>query len=468
MKIPKLKNKKIVLIVNAIDTEGPLYESLDAKFERLYELYKIENIEPTRENYLSLQKQEIDLGGVEKEVSKTLAGHLVNYNDTWDKLDDMLDHIMSDEFRNKMLDSAGQGWVYNWHCIDHVNFEYNPRRRDIGYHNIFDHYNERLKSKTAGRDAIHWHYHPMSTYKDAHRCATNYFSSDQIYQNISRKIIERNWFPSAFRAGFQTERPDSHWFLEQWIPFDISNMALEDNSELSNTVDFRNGRSGDWRLAPSDWSIYQPSHDNYQLKGNCRRWIGRALNVLNRLASINQTDMDKAFQKAKDDNNPVIVGIAAHDFRDIGNEVEFIRALIQESKSKYPEVDFLYCETVEAFRYAIWPDGHDADALDFELKFYEATESDVPYIQVDVKKGSVFGPQPYLAIETKSRRFLHDNFDFSCEGNTWYYAFHSDTLPIEDVMTLGVAANDKFGNTCICRMKEKNGKLESWDEEDSF
>ena len=49
---------------------------------------------------------------------------------------------MSAGFRNRMRDSEDDGWVYNWFCCDHVDYEINPRRRDIGYHNIFDHYRQ--------------------------------------------------------------------------------------------------------------------------------------------------------------------------------------------------------------------------------------------------------------------------------------------------------------------------------------
>jgi hypothetical protein len=258
----------------------------------------------------------------------------------------------------------------------------------------------------------------------------------------------------VFRAGFQTERPDSNWFLEQWIPFDISNMALDDNSELDNTIDFRNGRSGDWRLAPSDWSIYHPSHDNYQVPGSCRRWIARALNVLNRIASIDQREMDKAFARAQT-GKPTIVGIASHDFRDLSTEVDFLRGLIDESRRRYPEVKFKYCEAVEAFRTAIWPDGINDAPLDLDLIYHPAPADDVPYIEVVTKSGKVFGPQPFLAIETKSRRFIHDNFDFSPSLNQWFYAFHGDTLPVEDVAVIGVAANDQYGNFCIRRIDFK-------------
>ena len=39
---------------------------------------------------------------------------------------------------NPYKDSFGNGWVFNWHCLDHVGYINNPRRRDMGYHNIFD------------------------------------------------------------------------------------------------------------------------------------------------------------------------------------------------------------------------------------------------------------------------------------------------------------------------------------------
>ena len=143
----------------------------------------------------------------------------------------------------------------------------------MGYHNIFDHYRNIIKELNLSENTLNWHFHPMSTYNEAHRCATSYVNSPELYQILCRKIIERNWFPSVFRAGFQSERPDSNWFLEQWIPFDISSMSVENIDEINKNIDFKNGRSGDWRLATKEWEVYHPSHDNYQINGNCRRWI---------------------------------------------------------------------------------------------------------------------------------------------------------------------------------------------------
>ena len=36
-------------------------------------------------------------------------------------------------------------------------------------------------------------------------------------------------------------------------------------------------------------------------------------------------------------------------------------------------------------------------------------------LSVKTVKGKVFGPQPYLAVKTKSGRYIHDEFDFGAK-----------------------------------------------------
>ena len=444
-------SKKIVYIVHAVDTEGPLYESLDAKFERLEELFGVKDVARTEENFCRLQNGKIDLGGREKDVMAVFSGHLMNYNDSWDKIDTMLAKLMSENFRRKMTDSFGGGWVFSWHCMDHVGFEENPRRRDLGYHKIFDHYRDVLKKHPDTGDDIQWHYHPVSLNRQAHRSATSYFQNTEFFHILCRKVIEREWFPSVFRAGFHVERPDSHFFLEQWIPFDLSNLSAGKDRAEGRTIDLKNGRGGDWRLAPNDWSVYHPSHDNYQLPGNCRRWIGRVQNVMARYASIDQAEMDKAFARA-DSGKPTLVGVTGHDFRDLAVEVDYVRDLIKKAAGRYPKVEFQFSTGLEAFRNVIWPGGMGAEALDLDVSFYPAVKGDAAFIDVKTKAGTVFGPQPFLAVKTRDGRFIHDNFDFSLEPDRWSYAFYENTLPVEDVEAVGVAANDQFGNVCIKRI----------------
>lgn len=439
-----MKNS-IVYIVHAVDTEGPLCETLEATFTRLKDIFGIE-MAPSAENLRKIQNRQFDFAGQENLIAQTFSQHALNYNDTWEKIDVMLRKIMGREFRNAMKDSFGHGWVFNWHCVDHVGYEVNPRKRDVGYHKIFDHYQNMIRETGSVQDGLHFHFHPMSTYKEAHRCATSFINSPHLYETVNRRVIERNWFPKVFRAGFQTERPDSHLFLEQWIPFDISSMALEDSEILEEHQDLARGRFGDWRLAPNDWSVYQPSHDNYQLKGNCRRWIGRSLNVGMRMANIDQKEVDKAFARAQS-GQPALLGISNHDWRNMAEDIDGFRGLLANTVKKFPGVQFKFCEAVEAFRSVIYGPDHDCGnvELDVKLKPYEG------YFVLSVKtvKGKVFGPQPWLAVKTKQGRFIYDNFDFDTSLNSWSYTFDAETVRPDDVDLIGVAANDQYANSFV-------------------
>jgi hypothetical protein len=438
------KMEKIVYIVHAVDTEGPLYESLEATFIRLKEIFDID-MKPSYENLDKLRKKEFSLNGKEEVVSKVLDTSLLSYNDSWDKIDNMLANIMSPEFRNKMVDSFGGGWIYNWSCVDHVGYETNPRRRDMGYHNIYDRYIEFIDKYNAYMDSIHWHAHPMSTYKEAHRCATSFENSPHIHQVLCRRILERNYFPSVFSAGFHAERPDCNWFLEQWIPFDYSNISVEvEDEETGLQNDIKQGTMDDWRRAPNDWSIYNPDFYDYQKRGSCKRYIARILNINTRVANISEFEVKKAFRRA-DQGRPTFMGVTNHDFRNMANEVDFVRNLIDKVSKEFPDVKFKFSEAKEAFN-AVVHDGK-YEKLQLDIDLYQ--ENGVYNLKVLTRNDEVFGPQPYLAIKTKSGRFIHDNFDFGLDGKSWHYVFNNNTVLGSDLAMVGIAANNIYGDTFI-------------------
>jgi len=231
----------------------------------------------------------------------------------------------------------------------HVGYETNPRRRDIGYHNIFDHYGEILKSTKSIADGSHFHYHPRPFSLSAHHNATRYFAhSNDIFQVLARRVIDRKWFPCVYRPGHHVIRPDSHWFLEQYIPFDFSNQSCR---EETKQPDLHNGRFGDWRNAPMTWEPYHPDHDNYQIKGDCRRLIIRCLNVGTRTKNITQEDVNQAFFEATE-GKPVILSFTNHDFRNMKPDIALIGDLLSNAVSKYPDIGFQFCEAREAARLA--------------------------------------------------------------------------------------------------------------------
>jgi hypothetical protein len=437
--------KSAVYIVHCIDTEGPLYEQIDVTFQRLKTIFGLE-LEATKENLERLQNGEIDLGGIERAVQKVVSPELLNYMDTWDKIDRMLDTAQSNDFRNQMLDSAGNGWVYNWFCLDHVGFTDNPRRRTMGYHSIFDHYQRRISESDGAKDTVHFHFHPHSFQHKAHHCATHWWANgSSLYEILSRRIIDRLWFPSANRPGFHVTRPDSHWFLEQFIPFDFASQSMTPSIEDEQQTDLNGGRFGDWRRAPRTWRPYHPDYDDYQSEGNCRRWIARCLNVGTRLRLLNESDLRDAFEEARNGNS-VVLAFTNHDFRDLRIDVDYVRKLLANVRRDYPDIPFEFREAASAMREALKLPAQ--SPCNFEIKFQSTSERTVICIKTRIP---TFGPQPYLAIKTNSGEYLHDNFDIQKPHYEWSYTFDEQTLPINAIESIGLAANNSIGITTVVR-----------------
>ena len=99
---------KTLYLVHAIDTEGPLYESLEATFERLEKITGV-RLEPTQANLGRVRRRELELGGREEVASLAVSKELLTYNDTWDKVDAMLSEMLSPEYRERYADPAGRG-----------------------------------------------------------------------------------------------------------------------------------------------------------------------------------------------------------------------------------------------------------------------------------------------------------------------------------------------------------------------
>ena len=73
------------------------------------------------------------MGGKENDVALMLSGHLTNYNDNWKKIELMNNKIFNEDFRFTDPDSSGNPWVFSWHCLDHVGYINNPRKRELGH-----------------------------------------------------------------------------------------------------------------------------------------------------------------------------------------------------------------------------------------------------------------------------------------------------------------------------------------------
>ncbi|HEF7931707.1 hypothetical protein [Campylobacter jejuni] len=427
----------IVYIVHCVDTEGPLYQNCEILFDMIEKLFNVK-IESTLENLKQLRDGTHKIyqsKDINKEAIQTfLDPQLNDSHGSWNEIDNMLKKITSREFRYQMKDSFGGGWIYNWFCIDHVGFSgYNPRRRDAGYHNIFDHYSK--IENVIKYDHLSFHYHPLPFNGNYHNCGFNFWNSN-ITEILSRRLIDRMFFPSTFRPGFHTERPDMHFFLEQWIPFDYANQSTKGLD--SNQPDCIDGRFGDWRRATTEWEIYHPHHDDYQLPGNCRRYIARCLNMYARLRMITQNDVDEAFERANRLQKNVLLSFTNHDFRDMSFEISRMREMIRESAQKFPNIKFKFSKADAAMRKVL---NLEKNLLDLKLNYDNCKK------KIHVKSNSnIFGPQPFLAIKTYENKYYHSNFDFYA-SNHWTFNFDENTLDINAVHKVGIAANTNSGVT---------------------
>lgn len=449
----KINKEKIVYVVHCIDTEGPLNESLKATFERLKHIYHL-NFKPSKITLKKLQKGQINLKGLEDSVKKTLNPEILNYNNSWKKIDNMLKNCMSVKFRKLFPDSAGKGWIFNWHCVDHVDFKKNPRKRVMGYHKIFDKYKAYIDKYKSSSDGFYFHYHPHPIQKFAHLCATRWLGpTDKIFQILSRRILDRLWFPAVNRPGFQVCRPDSHWFLEQFIPFDYASLAIDKEKNSSEQFDVSAGRSGDWRRAPKTWVPYHPAHDDYQIKGSCNRWIARCLNIGTRFDNLNQKEVDKAFKEAND-GKPVILSFANHDFRDIKKDIFQVYDMLKKANIKFKKVKFCYANGINAMRRSL----QIKKKKRFKIKLILKKINSKAHILEIKTSDETFGPQPYFTFKTKKGEYHYDNLDFQVPKRKWTYTFDEETLPIKEILMIGVASNNKSGSTSISLLNPKTKK----------
>jgi len=447
--------KKTVYVVHCIDTEGPLYESIDATFQRLKQIFNLD-LKPSRELLKKLQQGKVDLNGLEKSVQKVVSPQIINYNDNWQKIDSMLTEVLSKEFRNRYSDSLNNGWIYNWFCVDHVDYSANPRKREIGYHKIFDHYQKILKKMHSSQDDIQFHYHPHAFISDATLTATHWWvNSNSLYDILNRRIIDRNWFPSVNRPGFHVTRPDSHWFLEQFIPFDYSNQSCEQSKEDKKQSSL-GGRWGDWRRAPKNWSPYHPAHDDYQKSGECRRWIARCMNIGTRMNLLNQKYIDQAFRET-DEGKPVVLSFTNHDFRDIRTDIDKVYKMIKKTSDEYPDIDFSHSNAVQGIRNALNLPKMKKCVFDLKLERIK-TGFDILTVKTE---SPTFGPQPFFSFKTKDGSYYHDNLDFQVPNHEWSYIFDENTFQINKIEKIGVAANNSYGITSVSTIDLSTGKIKN-------
>ena len=428
--------KPAVYIVHAVDVEGPMTETLHATFGRMYGLGLPDTIKPSLDNLTKIQQGCMD--GLNAKLAEKFMlifnRHSLGYLNDWKQIDSAIAKVISNKFRRKHCSKGGEPYLFSWFIYDHhEGFTNNPRYHDVGTHHIFDHYMDGVLKNSTFNDGVYWHYHhpaPSGDALESGTCWTNNAAHEEI---VAKRIIDRQWYFSCFRAGLHIERNDlSHW-LEMYIPFDFSARYSNDNTVYTPGSDF------DWRGCPDKWGAWHPDWYDYRSEGDMNRYLFRCCDLWTYLSRLQEVDVSEAFEQAEYHGSSVLT-YYNHDYRNMKHEIEEGYDIITAVASRFPNVEWKFVNALEAAQMHIGMKKEKPN-LSFELNNSKLKVS---------CNTQIFGPQPFLAINEKGQYF-RDNF--TDEGNnTWVYEFRN----INDIVAFGVAANSPSGNYNLFVKKLKN------------
>jgi len=349
----------------------------------------------------------------------------------------------SSEFRGRYADPTGQGWIYNWFVTSQPRSEEDKLTAGEGAHSVLDRYSQLALTSFSGLDEVHWHFRPSAFHGGAADAGASLLHYPEMTDIMARFLLERGWFPTCFHPGPYAERPDTHWFLEQWIPFDYANRSVSRYRGGSRSSPGDEGSSLEWRRAVWDWSHYRPSYDDIQREGSCNRTIFKCLPAGNHERRLDQAEVELAFRRA-DEGYPTVLAFSSHDSMDLRPAVEGVYGLLKEAQRKFPNVRWEHSGALNAARQCLGL--RDPRPLELEAEF-ERTASGLA-LKVRSNKPT-FGSQPFLALKTKDGRFHHGSFETIACRREWICKLEASGLPPESISRIGIASSDAYGHVHV-------------------
>lgn len=270
----------IVLVVHSVDTEGPL-------------------------------------GG----NARRLPDGSAEFMDNWDDILTSLRELTADDFRRTHADSFGGSYRFNWFVMDFTGFRTNPKCRVAEYHDTWDH----IASLPVRCDGMYWHYHVPPRDGAGDQWSDTWLSSNECNTVLVRRLLERQSFPAAFRAGGTIEDEAASRWLEQTIPIDYSNRVSDRSYPGADLYHFN------WYGAPAAWGSYHPSLGDPIREGGMRRFIYRCTDLRSRYNELTYDEVEACFVDAKRADGPRVLSYFSHDNRDMRPETYHAAALLKRA-----------------------------------------------------------------------------------------------------------------------------------------
>lgn len=349
---------------------------------------------------------------------------------TWSQVDAAMDRLFDPAFRGRRRDPFGGRFKVGWFFLTWTGFQANPRSRDLGYHKIRDHYLERWGDRLRDYGDEHcWHYHHPAPSRVATEWGLDWSVCREYDEIVSRQILERDWFPSCYRAGGTIMDAVSSRWIDSWFPFDYTNRAPVEAKALV-----------DWSTGVRDWCVYQPSPEDFRRPGTGRRRMARSLDLATWIYSLTDDEIAAGFERAAG-GLPAIVSCFDHDYRDIAPRVDELGERIERIAAKFPGVAWRYAGPVEAAR--AYLDAPAAGVLALEM----ARETDGA---IALRASApIFQPFPWVAARLGDGAVVHIDEGIERIDET-HWRWRPD--PPLDWSEVAIGASTELGEAATARL----------------
>jgi peptidoglycan/xylan/chitin deacetylase (PgdA/CDA1 family) len=312
--------------------------------------------------------------------------------------------VFDSSFRSGHVDSYGNPFTLTWFCeMDYVfsqaHFIYDDgsspgvsgytATRDL----LMNNWGSQIQ---AYGDSIEYHHH-FEVFDNSWKQYTN--GPDENYpdyQNIAldHMIIDRGYYPSCFRSGWDIDPPALENWIEKWFPFDYVPLG-------ASTFPIQNNRMNHWIQA-----------------------VG---------AGVDPANINRTFSVAEQ-TGTAIYSFNLHDNEDLDSKISLLQNCLDNQAASFSDVGFRYVTARQAMQLAL---GY----TDISPPTFTVTMNNGVY--TISSNELLWDNHPYVTLQYQNGTYTEAEATL-VGNNAWMVTPSSDGL-----LALGVAANDLYGNSGV-------------------
>jgi hypothetical protein len=346
--------------------------------------------------------------------------------------------VMSESFRNQIVDSYGNKLKMTWWMMGGNIFRYAtnnniPFSNTMAMHLMKKYYGDKIE-QWGDELSLHYHTFAWTDYDNDGKYWWNQAKSfletkDDFNSTLGQFLLEEDIFPVSFRSGWHYM--DNAWqnYLNEILPYSLHNdwpAVRYTTAEPINNV-------YNWSQASSEFIPFHPSEQNYQLQGNGKGWNVRS----KYMGSVSQQMMNDIFMKANQGTDQLACFWSHLPDQNFLNEIQYVNTLVQQAATSYPNVEFKYCTAVEAFK--LWRNSNDNEKP--VLQIIEQHNGSAVKFQITTNE-PIFQTKPFITVKNRYERYLIAESEI-LGPNSWKTV---SSFNINEIGKLGVAVADTVGN----------------------